>query len=84
MIKSRFISGRSLILLLIVLHLPGAWAQAPSAGEPNTTDADTAGRHYPNRILWGDTHLHTALALDAGLMGVRPGLEEAYRFAGGQ
>ena len=34
--------------------------------------------------MWGDTHLHTALSVDAGLFGCRLGLEEAYRFARGE
>lgn len=43
-----------------------------------------AGRSFPNRPLWGDTHLHTNLSMDAGLFGNRLGPEEAYRFALGQ
>ena len=34
--------------------------------------------------LWGDTHLHTGLSVDAGTFGARLGLEEAYRFARGE
>ncbi|MCA8978549.1 MAG: DUF3604 domain-containing protein [Planctomycetes bacterium] len=40
-----------------------------------------AGRNFPNRPLWGDTHLHTNLSMDAGLFGNRLGPEDAYRFA---
>jgi len=43
-----------------------------------------AGRDYPTHVYWGDTHLHTALSVDAGLFGNRLGLEEAYRFARGE
>jgi len=32
----------------------------------------------------GDTHLHTALSIDAGLFGARLGLDDAYRFARGE
>ncbi len=35
-------------------------------------------------MYWGDTHLHTALSLDAGLFGNTLGHEEAYRFARGE
>ncbi|MHC4991840.1 MAG: DUF3604 domain-containing protein [Planctomycetota bacterium] len=42
-----------------------------------------AQRAFPSRPLWGDTHLHTALSVDAGLFGGRLGLEDAYRFARG-
>ena len=42
-----------------------------------------AGRNYPTKVLWGDTHLHTALSLDARAFGVTLGPAEAYRFARG-
>ena len=37
----------------------------------------------PRKVLWGDTHLHTAVSVDAGTM-CRLGQEEAYRFARGE
>ncbi len=43
-----------------------------------------AGRNYPTRVYWGDTHLHTNLSLDARAFGVTLGPEEAYRFARGE
>lgn len=42
-----------------------------------------AGRNYPTKVLWGDTHLHTAVSVDAGTM-CRLGQEEAFRFARGE
>ena len=42
-----------------------------------------AGRDFPDRPLWGDTHLHTTLSFDAGAFGNRLGPEEAYQFARG-
>ena len=42
-----------------------------------------AGRNYPTRLLFGDTHLHTAISVDAGTM-CRVGQEDAYRFARGE
>jgi hypothetical protein len=41
-------------------------------------------QHYPNRVFWGDTHLHTANSVDAGFVGNKLGPEEAYRFARGE
>ncbi|NIO15594.1 MAG: DUF3604 domain-containing protein [Deltaproteobacteria bacterium] len=43
-----------------------------------------AGRNFPTMVLWGDTHLHTSLSLDARAFGVKLGPEEAYRFARGE
>jgi len=43
-----------------------------------------AGRNFPNKVLWGDTHLHTSLSLDARAFGVILGPEEAYRLARGE
>jgi hypothetical protein len=42
-----------------------------------------AGRNFPTRPFFGDTHLHTAISLDAGAFGTRLGPREAYRFAKG-
>ena len=42
-----------------------------------------AGRSYPTRPLFGDTHLHTAVSVDAGTMN-RIGQEDAFRFARGE
>ncbi len=42
-----------------------------------------AKRNFPERPLWGDSHLHTALSMDAGGFGNRLGLKDAYRFARG-
>jgi len=43
-----------------------------------------ADRKFPERVYWGDTHLHTAISLDAGAAGCRLGPREAYRFAKGE
>lgn len=43
-----------------------------------------AGRNFPTQVLWGDTHLHTAISLDAGAIGARLNPVDAYRFARGE
>ena len=43
-----------------------------------------AGRNFPERVYWGDTHLHTSFSMDAGAFGCRLGPRDAYRFAKGQ
>ncbi len=43
-----------------------------------------AGGAIPNRVYFGDTHLHTAFSLDAGSFGARLDPEDAYRLARGE
>jgi hypothetical protein len=43
-----------------------------------------AGRNFPTRPLFGDTHLHTSFSMDAGAFGARLGPADAYRFAKGE
>ncbi len=53
----------------------------PVASEP---PAAASHQPRPNLLLWGDTHLHTSLSIDARGFGVRLGPEQAYRFARGE
>ena len=39
---------------------------------------------YPNRVFFGDTHLHTSYSTDAGMLGNTLGPDEAFRFARGE
>jgi hypothetical protein len=41
-------------------------------------------RGHPNRVFWGDTHLHTSYSTDAGMIGNRLGPDVALRFAKGE
>ncbi len=77
-------------LLTIAISL-SAWAQ-DFPTDPKDVEAafgsknfsPYAGRSFPTQVFWGDTHLHTALSMDAGAFGNRLGLNEAYRFARGE
>ena len=40
--------------------------------------------NYPDKVFFGDTHVHTSYSTDAGMFGNRLGPEEAYRFAKGE
>jgi hypothetical protein len=51
---------------------------------PGKTYSPYAQRFFPSKVFWGETHLHTAVSLDAGLFGNTLGHEEAYRFARGE
>ena len=73
-----------------------AWARQPTPTDVGTLDKATvqkafkkpyspcAGRSYPTRPLFGDTHLHTEVSMDAGAFGCRLGPKEAFRFAKGE
>jgi hypothetical protein len=91
---NNFVIRMGLVLaLLIALWVPGrvpAQEPAPSAQDlenvfPKKPPYSPAVDHkFPERVYWGDTHLHTALSLDAGAFGCRLGPREAYRFAKGE
>ena len=84
--RARMVPG-----LLVCLSVAAALA---AQEKPDREDVDRAlgkghyspyaGRDYPTRVFWGDTHLHTAISVDAGAAGCRLGPEEAYRFARGE
>jgi Protein of unknown function (DUF3604) len=48
------------------------------------TDADVKLTAYPERVYWGDTHLHTSNSVDAFAFGAKLGPEDALRFARGE
>ncbi len=88
-----WILGLSVAALLFSLNVPGAWSQVPPPPDGREALSDQysgrayspyASRGFPSRMFWGDTHLHTALSMDAGAFGNRLGLDEAYRFARGE
>ena len=62
-------------------HLPDKEGVAKNIGAKEYSPY--AGRNFPSRVFWGDTHLHTAISVDAGTMN-RLGQEQAFRLARGQ
>ncbi len=54
------------------------------ASEKKATYSPYAQRNFPDRPLWGDTHLHTAISFDAGAFGANLLPPDAYRFAKGE
>jgi hypothetical protein len=54
------------------------------AFEARDTYSPYAGRNFPTQVFWGDTHVHTAMSMDAGAFGARLLPTDAYRFARGE
>ena len=42
------------------------------------------GRAYPDQVFFGDTHFHTEVSFDAGLIGTTLDIHDAFRFARGE
>ncbi|WP_303810647.1 DUF3604 domain-containing protein [Sandarakinorhabdus limnophila] len=73
--------------IMVAALLLGSSAMLASCDGPKPTaksDAAVTESEFPDRPLWGDTHLHTANSVDAFGFGVRLGPEEALRFARGE
>ncbi len=41
-------------------------------------------RHYPDQVFFGDTHFHTKVSFDAGLVGTSLDIHDAFRVARGE
>jgi hypothetical protein len=88
---------RPLSIALIVAALALSTAAASIAQEPAPSEealrdafpaqksySPYAGRNFPTRVFFGDTHLHTGMSMDAGAFGARLLPADAYRFARGE
>jgi len=94
------IRHQQIMFVLVAVSAAGLYlaaAPADSQGKaptpaPDAPAVSTAGRSYspypgktfPDRVYFGDTHLHTSYSADAGMIGARLGPEDAYRFARGE
>src|SRR3954451_7912002 len=56
----------------------------PGPSKDKITYSPYPAKNFPNRVYFGDTHLHTSYSTDAGMIGNTLGPEEAYRFARGE
>jgi hypothetical protein len=61
-----------------------AAADEPPPPSKHVNYSPYPSKNFPDRVYWGDTHLHTSYSTDAGMTGTVLGPEEAYRFARGE
>jgi hypothetical protein len=84
------------VLGFVALALTGvAYGQTLQVGEMTLSQGEAdrvfkkpgyspyAGRNFPTRVFWGDSHVHTDNSLDARAFGVTIGPDDAYRLARG-
>jgi len=80
--------GRSHLVagVLVLAVIPTVWAQedVPGVMPGERAYSPYPAQGFPNRVLFGDTHLHTSYSADAGMIGNTLGPDEAFRFAKGE
>ena len=91
------IRAAGVVLAAIASTGPLAWAADSQVGVAGALDKQSAekafpaqklyspyaGRNFPTRPYFGDTHLHTSFSMDAGAFGARLTPRDAYVFAKG-
>jgi hypothetical protein len=87
-----------LVLVGMLMALPAVAAEPTAVSDIGDLDKESlakilpakppyspyAGRAFPTRPLFGDTHVHTSYSLDAGAAGARLGPADAFRFGKGE
>ena len=75
-------------VLVLVMQASAAFASPPVVTEEDFGDqrvySPYAGRNYADQVLFGDTHFHTNLSFDAGLVGTTLTVDDGYRMARGE
>jgi hypothetical protein len=86
----------SIAISLLILPV-SAWAQVETVVKPDDIKLGAkaekqseriyspfVGRDYPDQVLFGDTHFHTELSFDAGLVGTSLDVHDGYKVARGE
>jgi len=71
--------------VILLAGSPQAFADdVPGPTNKKITYSPYPAKMFPNRVYFGDTHLHTSYSAEAGTAGAIVGPEDAYRFARGE
>ncbi len=73
----------TIVMMSAVLFLVGNVFAEGASTKKKGANYSPYVRGYPQRVFFGDTHVHTSISNDAFGAGNRLGAEEAYRFARG-
>ena len=91
MLSDRFLSAFAALFVFTIgalsitsIAAPVEFVVTADDLEPPKVYSPYAGRNYPDEVLFGDTHFHTNLSVDAGLVGTRLGVDAGFRFARGE
>ena len=78
--------GLSSIFLIFstVLFMAGCESSNTESVDPAESESSPSAAAVTTNVYFGDTHLHTSLSMDAGTIGNRLGIDEAYRFTKGE
>jgi hypothetical protein len=68
----------------LALTIAGCGKKPEAAADKSSSSAGVTEAEYPERALFGDTHVHTGWSADAGQDGAITSPEDAFRFASGE
>ncbi len=68
----------------LFMAMPALAQDVPAVATGNRAYSPYPDENFPNRVFFGDTHLHSSYSSDAGMLGNTLGPEEAFRFARGE
>jgi hypothetical protein len=75
---------RTLLAAALCAAIPAIAQDVPKANPGNRKYSPYPEQNFPNRVFFGDTHLHSSYSTDSGMLGNTLGPEEAFRFARGE
>ncbi len=83
-IKSFALTSTAILSVFALVACQPAKKEVTTPTEPTHQEAVVSTQANPDKLLWGDTHLHTLNSADAFSFGARLSPTDAYKFARGE